>query len=46
MLFASALPFVLFAALQAAQSTPPTAPPPKPYDCTAAEYRQFDFWSR
>ena len=47
MLFVSALPFVLLAALQAPAPAPasqPAAPPPKPYDCTAAEYRQFDFW--
>ena len=22
----------------------PAQPPPKPFDCTAPEYRQFDFW--
>jgi hypothetical protein len=34
----------LFAA--ALQTTPaqPAAPPPKPFDCSAPEYRQFDFW--
>ena len=32
---------VLAAALQAAQ---PAAPPPKPFDCSAPQYRQFDFW--
>jgi hypothetical protein len=32
---------VLAAALQAAQ---PPAPPVKPFDCSAPEYRQFDFW--
>lgn len=31
----------LFAGLQAAQAAPPA---PKPFDCSAAEYRQFDFW--
>jgi len=29
----------------AAQAPAPSgAPPPKPFDCTAPEYRQFDFW--
>ena len=33
---------ILAAALQApAQATPPAS---KPYDCSAAEHRQFDFW--
>jgi len=40
--------FVLFALSmsppQAAQPAQPAAPPPKPYDCSAPEYRQFDFW--
>ncbi len=26
------------------QAPQPGAPPPKPYDCTAPEHRQFDFW--
>lgn len=26
------------------QPAVPAAPPPKPYDCTAPEHRQFDFW--
>jgi hypothetical protein len=27
-----------------ATATPPSAPAAKPKDCTATEYRQFDFW--
>src|SRR5688500_19011251 len=27
-----------------AQAPQPAAPPPKPFDCTAPEHRQFDFW--
>jgi hypothetical protein len=38
-LFVLLLPFV--APTQAAQ---PASPPPKPFDCTAAQHRQFDFW--
>jgi hypothetical protein len=37
----------LLAVAQAVQPTTPpqpSAPPPKPYDCSAPEYRQFDFW--
>jgi hypothetical protein len=30
--------------LLALQTAPAAAPTPKPFDCTAAEYRQFDFW--
>lgn len=26
------------------QAPPPAAPAPKPFDCTAPEFRQFDFW--
>ena len=26
------------------QAAQPTSPPPKPFDCSAPEYRQFDFW--
>ncbi len=26
------------------QTTPPASPPPKPFDCSAPEHRQFDFW--
>lgn len=26
------------------QTPQPAAPPPKPFDCTAPEHRQFDFW--
>ena len=26
------------------QAPQPAAPPPKPFDCTAPEHRQFDFW--
>jgi uncharacterized protein DUF1579 len=26
------------------QTPTPAGPPPKPFDCTAAEHRQFDFW--
>lgn len=38
------LSIALFVML-AVQAPPPSqAPPPKPYDCTAPEYRQFDFW--
>jgi hypothetical protein len=33
---------MLAAALQAATAQPAT--PPKPYDCSAPEFRQFDFW--
>lgn len=40
MLLASVL---LAAALQAATAQP-AAPTPKPFDCSAPEYRQFDFW--
>ena len=32
---------LLIASTQPAQ---PAAPPPKPFDCSAAEHRQFDFW--
>ena len=31
-------------ALQTAAAQP-AAPAPKPFDCTAPEYRQFDFWA-
>jgi len=34
---------VLAVVLQAPQPQP-GAPPPKPFDCSAPEYRQFDFW--
>ncbi len=34
-----------WAAFQQPAPPPPAAPaPPKPFDCGAAEYRQFDFW--
>jgi hypothetical protein len=33
--------FVIAAPTQAPQ---PTSPPPKPFDCTAAQHREFDFW--
>jgi len=33
---------ILTAVLQA--GTPPSPSPPKPYDCSAPEHRQFDFW--
>lgn len=33
---------ILLSAQQAA--APPQAAPPKPFDCSAPEYRQFDFW--
>jgi hypothetical protein len=36
------LAMLLALALQAPSNTP--AAPPKPFDCTAPEYRQFDFW--
>jgi hypothetical protein len=37
------LPFAIF--LLTAQAPPaPAAAPPKPFDCTAPEHRQFDFW--
>lgn len=35
---------VLAVLVQAAPSQPGAAPPPKPFDCSGAEYRQFDFW--
>lgn len=38
------LPTVLLAAALQGPPTPSGAPPPKPFDCSAAEYRQFDFW--
>jgi len=44
------LPFVLLLAVlpwsAVAPQAPvsPTAPPPKPFDCSAPEHRQFDFW--
>src|SRR5687767_10075718 len=28
----------------ATQATQPAAPPPKPFDCSAPQHRQFDFW--
>ena len=34
---------ILTAALQAAAAQP-AATPPKPFDCSAPEHRQFDFW--
>jgi hypothetical protein len=37
------LPSVLLAAALQAAVTQPAAPP-KPFDCTAPEHRQFDFW--
>lgn len=33
-----------WAAFQQTASAPTPAPPPKPFDCTAPAYRQFDFW--
>jgi hypothetical protein len=46
MLMSSALAVVAFSALtQGPQPpAPATQPPPKPFDCSAPEYRQFDFW--
>ncbi|HYE87943.1 MAG TPA: hypothetical protein VEA16_16380, partial [Vicinamibacterales bacterium] len=38
---------LLLTALQAAPSQPASAtpaPPPAPFDCSAPEFRQFDFW--
>ena len=37
------MPFTLALLLTALQATAPT-PPPKPFDCSAPEHRQFDFW--
>jgi hypothetical protein len=37
------LPVILAAVLQAVPPQP-AAPPAKPYDCSAPEFRQFDFW--
>jgi hypothetical protein len=37
------LPVMLAAVLQSA-APQPAAPPAKPYDCSAPEFRQFDFW--
>lgn len=38
--------YVLWFALVgvATQATQPAAPPPKPFDCTAPQHREFDFW--
>ena len=33
-----------FALLLIALQAPAQAPPPKPFDCSASEHRQFDFW--
>lgn len=38
----SAVAFVLF--LQTPPQQPAATPPPKPFDCSAPEFRQFDFW--
>ncbi len=35
---------IISVALQAPPAQPAAAAPPKPFDCTAPEYRQFDFW--
>ncbi len=35
---------LMTAPTQAAQPAQPASPPPTPYDCSAPEYRQFDFW--
>jgi hypothetical protein len=37
---------LLYALLSLAppQAAQPSAPPPKPFDCSAPEHRQFDFW--
>lgn len=37
------MPFTLTLLLIALQAATPT-PPPKPFDCSAPEHRQFDFW--
>lgn len=35
---------LLVAMMAPTQTTPPASPPSKPFDCTAPEHRQFDFW--
>lgn len=35
---------VLATALQTPAAQPAATPPPKPFDCSAPEHRQFDFW--
>lgn len=35
---------VFLASMLQAPASPPAAPPPKPFDCSGPEYRQFDFW--
>jgi hypothetical protein len=35
---------LLLMALQTPAVPPAATPPPKPFDCTAPDYRQFDFW--
>lgn len=39
-------PYALLLSVIAAptQAPQPAAPPPKPFDCTAVQHREFDFW--
>jgi hypothetical protein len=35
---------LLFVTAAPTQAPQPTSPPPKPFDCTAPQHREFDFW--